>query len=319
MTRTALAPLVVLLLAASPTRAQEANPAIRDNGNFFSNQAEQKAAGTINEIAGKHPGKQVLIETYNEVPDGQAVREFAVKRAQAAGLKGVYVIVVRKGGQVGVFPDSATGKLLTPEVVNRLDEQFTTGLKKGTQNFDAALIETVASLQSALDRATAAAAVSATTAPAAGSTARPLARSRVDQIFDALGSEVPELRRAAADVLRASAGDRGTAEAAAPRLLAMLQGSDAAARVLAADLLGELAKGNAEWIKPAVPPLVAGLRDNTSNDLRRVAARALGRAGPSARDAAAGPLRTAAENDADAGVRQEAAAALRAVGGSEKP
>jgi hypothetical protein len=227
--------------------------------------------------------------------------------------------LVRKGGQVGVFPDTATGKLLTPEVVNRLDEQFTTGLKKGTQNFDAALIDTVASLQSALDRA-AATAAPATTAPGQPAATIPrAARSRTDQIFDALTSEVPELRKAAAEVLRASAGDRATAEAAAPRLMAMLQGSDAAVRVQAADLLGEIAKGNAALIKPAVPLLVAGLRDNASNDLRRAAARALGRAGPSAREAVAGPLKTAAENDADAGVRQEAAGALQALGGSEKP
>ena len=40
---------------------------------------------------------------------------------------------------------------------------------------------------------------------------------------------------------------------------------------------------------------------------------------PAAREAAAGPLKTAAENDADNGVRQEATGALRAVQGEERP
>jgi HEAT repeat protein len=146
------------------------------------------------------------------------------------------------------------------------------------------------------------------------------ARSRADQILDALTGDVPELRKAAADVLRSSAaaGDRATAEAAVPRLVEMLRGSDSGARVTAAELLGEIGKGQPELVKPAVGPLVDALRDNTSNELRRAAARALGSARSAAREQAAGALKTAAENDADAGVRQDAAAALKAVEGEKQ-
>jgi HEAT repeat protein len=215
-----------------------------------------------------------------------------------------------------VVPGEAAKGVFTRDVCDRLREQLIAGLRKGKPNFDAALLETVGAIRDEFDRGDVTKPASATGRVTAAT--RPV-RSRAEQIFDALTGDVPELRKAAADVLRASAAtDRATAEAAVPRLVEMLRGSDAGARVTAAELLGEIGRGQPELVKPAVGPLVEALRDNTSNDLRRAAARALAGAGPAAREQAAGALKTAAENDADAGVRQEAGAALKAVEGDKQ-
>lgn len=309
--RTSLALAAVLCSLALFARHVDAAGGLNDEGQFFSPAAEQKATADIAEIARAHHGKDVLIETFYALPEGQSLRAFAIQRAEGAKLNGLYVIIVRKGGQVGVLPDSKLKALFTPDVVEKLAAQLREGLRKGTANFDPTLAEFVTAVRHKMDEAEPVAAGVPGNATAAAAT-RP-ARSRTDQLFDALTSDVPELRKAAADVLRASAADPATADGAVPRLTEMLKAGDPAMRVQAADLLGEIAKGRADLLKPAVPRLLEALRDNGSNQLRRAAARALGQAGKDGGDAVKGALKTAAENDADTGVREEAAAALRAI------
>jgi hypothetical protein len=129
-----------LALAAAPTARAASARGINDEGNFFSPEAEAKGKATIDQIFDKHHGKEILVETFDKLPDGQqSLRDFAIQRAKAAKLNGMYLGIVRKGAQVQILPDNKMREVFTDDVSNQLDKQLTTDLKKGTQNFDAAL------------------------------------------------------------------------------------------------------------------------------------------------------------------------------------
>src|SRR4051812_15932368 len=139
--------LLAVLLAAGLALATAAPAAlargVNDQGNFFSPAAESKAKAVIEQIFDKHHGKEVLIETYTDLPAGQDLREFATQRASSARNNGLYIVIVRKGGQVGVLPDASMKKLFTEEVSHDLREKITADLRQGPQNFDNALINAV--------------------------------------------------------------------------------------------------------------------------------------------------------------------------------
>src|SRR3954470_2467612 len=95
-----------IALAAAPNARAATSRGINDEGNFFTPAAEAKAKATIDQIFDKHYGKEILIETFDKLPDGQSIRDFSIQRATSAKLNGMYISIVRKGAQVQVLPDS---------------------------------------------------------------------------------------------------------------------------------------------------------------------------------------------------------------------
>src|SRR5687767_10723835 len=96
-------PVVVLFLSvATFAFGQAASVGVRDAGNFFSAETEQKATAALTDVGQKFGGVQVLVETFNEPPDGQAARELAAKRAREGSPNALHVLIARKGGQVAV-------------------------------------------------------------------------------------------------------------------------------------------------------------------------------------------------------------------------
>src|SRR6266550_4662270 len=89
--------LVAALALLAPASKTLAAQGISDAGKFFSPAAETKATDVINDIARKHHGQQVYIETFQAIPDGLTYAQFADDRAKAAKVDGVYVLIVRKG------------------------------------------------------------------------------------------------------------------------------------------------------------------------------------------------------------------------------
>ncbi len=141
--------IAALLLLAGAMPAGASSRGINDNAKLFSAAAVAKATGVIDEVFNKHHAKEVLIETFNEVPEGQTSRQFAAAQARAAKLNGLYILIVRKGGEVGVLPDTEMAKIFTPEISADLRKLFIAGLK--AKNDDATLIEAVQSIKSTMD------------------------------------------------------------------------------------------------------------------------------------------------------------------------
>src|SRR5690348_903679 len=65
-----------IALAAAPTARAAISRGINDEGNFFSPAAEAKAKAVIDQIFDKHHGKEILIETFDKLPEGQSIRDF---------------------------------------------------------------------------------------------------------------------------------------------------------------------------------------------------------------------------------------------------
>jgi hypothetical protein len=108
-----------LAIAAAPAALARG---VNDEGKFFSPDAEARAKATIDQIFDKHHGKEVLVETFNDLPPGQTLKDVATQRASAARNNGIYVAIVRKGGLVGVLPDASMRKLFTDDVSRELRE-----------------------------------------------------------------------------------------------------------------------------------------------------------------------------------------------------
>ena len=71
----------VALLA--PANAALAAKGISDNAGLFTPAAEQKATAAINDIASKHHGEEVYVETVKAVPEGTAYEQFVDERTRA--------------------------------------------------------------------------------------------------------------------------------------------------------------------------------------------------------------------------------------------
>ncbi|MDB5318664.1 MAG: hypothetical protein JWN40_295 [Phycisphaerales bacterium] len=147
----------IFLLAAgvallAPANAALAAKGISDNGKFFSAAAEQKATATINDIAAKHHGEEVYVETFDTVPDGTPYAQFADERTRAAAVRGVYILIVRKGGHVHVAASQETERLFTNNVRTQLAKQIVGDLQQGPKNFDNALLNALSFISDTFDR-----------------------------------------------------------------------------------------------------------------------------------------------------------------------
>src|SRR6185503_11017686 len=143
MKRMVLWLLAVAVMGAVVARPARADRGVKDSGNFFSDQAEQKANATAERIYNLHRSQNVLIETYEAVPNGAALRDFARKRASEAVKNGLYVVIVRKGGQIGVLPDRDLQNLFTESVQSQLRGQLERDIRGGQPPYDQALVNAI--------------------------------------------------------------------------------------------------------------------------------------------------------------------------------
>jgi uncharacterized membrane protein YgcG len=112
---------VALALLLAGARGHAATAGIRDQAGFFSESAESAAARTIAEI-GKSAKKDLLIETYAEIPvearrgvdlqDKAAVKRlfetWSVQRARELGINGIYVVMTREPAHLQVAVGNET-------------------------------------------------------------------------------------------------------------------------------------------------------------------------------------------------------------------
>lgn len=124
--------------AAEPAAAQ-ASKGVNDTSHFFSADVKAKV-----EVISKRADVQVSIETFDSLPADKDMPSFATARGKDAPIKGIRLIIVRKGGHVSVRADPATSKVFDGNVQQELAKRLNAGLRKGTQHFDEALLDAVA-------------------------------------------------------------------------------------------------------------------------------------------------------------------------------
>lgn len=140
----------VALLA--PANTALAAKGISDNGNFFSAATEQKATGIINDLATKHHGEEVYVETQQAIPDGTTYADYADQRTRASNVRGVYILIIRKGGHVHVAASQQTERLFTNDVRAQLAKQIEGDLRQGQKNFENALLNALSFVSDTFDR-----------------------------------------------------------------------------------------------------------------------------------------------------------------------
>src|SRR5262245_45920678 len=145
--------LTGLLLIAAPVGA--ATPEVKDHAGYFSNQVVQKANAEIALIK-KDFGKDLLIESFPEIPaDRKADYDpkdpskrsaffvsWALERARAADIHGVYVLLCKSEGHLQIYIDPATEKKdFTLSNRNDLRNELLAKFKR--KEFDEGLLEGV--------------------------------------------------------------------------------------------------------------------------------------------------------------------------------
>jgi uncharacterized protein len=152
MLKNLLAVMLVSFIGFVAAPAVWADRGIKDRADFFSDRAEPQAHEIIDQIYQQHHGKEVLIETLEAAPAGKTPGQYADERINSGAANGLYVVIVKTGGQVSVRAGSETRKLFTASEAARLAQQIDAGLRKGRANWDATLIDAVQSIKNTFDR-----------------------------------------------------------------------------------------------------------------------------------------------------------------------
>src|SRR4051812_36927347 len=155
----ALLAVAALVCLAQPARAMD-DPRVEDDAGFFSTDAVGKANQVIKQIKQDH-GEDVMIETFAQItPDlraqydpskrNQFMESWAVKRAEALKVRGVYTLICRDPSALrAIAGDTTLKKAFTK--ANR--EQFSQILLAAfrTKDFDKGLLDSVAYARKAFD------------------------------------------------------------------------------------------------------------------------------------------------------------------------
>jgi len=110
-------------------------PVIKDDGKFFSPEAVKKANEVIREIAKKYQ-KDLLIETFEKVPDAQAERVKAMSREERnkffqnwaedrediAVVNGIYILVCKQPPQLNIVVTAKTRSSFDQQAYEKLRE-----------------------------------------------------------------------------------------------------------------------------------------------------------------------------------------------------
>jgi uncharacterized membrane protein YgcG len=151
--------LLGLLGFGGPVQAATAE--VRDEANFFSADAQTRAEKIIKEI-GQRYKKDLLIETMRQVPadkreeanssDEKAKRRFfanwAIQRARAEGLNGIYVLITREPGHVEIAVGNQTRTVFPDEARQRLSQLLLDHFRR--KEFDEGLLAAVQEVRSVL-------------------------------------------------------------------------------------------------------------------------------------------------------------------------
>jgi uncharacterized protein len=159
-----LVPVVLIgwLGLAGPVPAAVYPPPIKDEGRFFSAEALDKANKKVREIYA-HTGKDLVIETvaaipedlkkkYEELGKDRFFSDWARRRAEDLGARGIYVLICRSPGRVEVVMDKQTARKAFTEgdrdkMVKKVLDKFR------EKQFDAGLLEGVDFVASTLKAA----------------------------------------------------------------------------------------------------------------------------------------------------------------------
>jgi hypothetical protein len=134
-------------------------PPIKDDGKFFSPEALDKANKKVREVYAD-TGIDLVIETFPAIPEDLKKKseelgkekfflEWARRRAEDLGVRGVYILICKSPGRVEVFVDKQTArKAFTTADRDKLVQKVLTRFKE--KQFDAGLLEGVDFAASAL-------------------------------------------------------------------------------------------------------------------------------------------------------------------------
>ena len=152
-TRWLLVPALLAGWLGSPGPASAVYPPpLKDDGKFFSAEALDKANKKVREIYA-HTGKDLVIETvaaipedlkkkYEELGKDKFFLEWARRRAEDLGVKGIYVLMCKSPGRVEAIVDKQTGrKAFTTADRDKLVQKVLARFKE--KQFDAGLLEGV--------------------------------------------------------------------------------------------------------------------------------------------------------------------------------
>ncbi|HEV8060576.1 MAG TPA: TPM domain-containing protein, partial [Gemmataceae bacterium] len=143
--------------------AQPALADVRDKAELFKPETVSKADQIISQIEAKHK-KEVIVETFASVPPGKEdeakskddtvrntfFQEWAVDRAQALNVNGIYILITKSPGHVQV----EVGKNTAIRDFTRTERDHLRGLLVkafGEKHFDAGLLEGVQYVQQTMD------------------------------------------------------------------------------------------------------------------------------------------------------------------------
>ena len=152
-----LPPQVALRAATRPVPS----PGVNDEAKFFSDEAVEKANQTIQKIHADFMKQNVLVETVPAIPDELQAKAKAMgdkffpywtaKRIEDAKFGGIYILLCRRPGHLQIDVDKRTGqKAFLAADREQLIKLMSAQLRE--KKFDAALLEGVAFVQSALQK-----------------------------------------------------------------------------------------------------------------------------------------------------------------------
>src|SRR5262245_53151517 len=142
-------------------RAQAAAAEVRDEAHFFSASAVAQANESIKEIKQQYK-KDLLIETVGHVPDdkkdeanssdekvkGRFYANWAIQRARAEGVNGIYVLITREPGHVEVVVGNQTRTVFPDEKRHGLSQLLLSHFRQ--KEYDEGLLAAVKDVRSVL-------------------------------------------------------------------------------------------------------------------------------------------------------------------------
>ncbi len=147
--------IVVALFVLGISESYARPAAIEDNAAFFSDTAKAEAARDV-EVMGRSTNKDLVVETFLEIPDefkrdanladkvviARLCERWAVRQAKAKGVNGVYIMLVKAPAHLEVVVGNDTQK----QAFTLADRDALVGIMLGklrAKQFDAALLSGV--------------------------------------------------------------------------------------------------------------------------------------------------------------------------------
>jgi uncharacterized membrane protein YgcG len=142
------------MLAFAAGTATAVAPEVKDEAKFFSPETIKKANAEIREIMRKY-GKDVLIETFSSVPEGQVDKvkamplderikffhTWATERMDAAVVNGVYILVCKNPARVHAEASAKARNVFDKKTLDKLSEILVSRFQK--KEFDEGILAAI--------------------------------------------------------------------------------------------------------------------------------------------------------------------------------